>query len=539
MKNYFFVYGRKTVTYLSVVFVCFLPQLLTAQLSPGELTQVHSHLEGMSNCTQCHELGQKISNDKCLACHKPLKARTDAGKGYHSSTEIKGKQCIKCHSDHNGKKFEIIRFNKDNFDHALTGFKLQGAHKEKKCDDCHKKDFIAKKEIRDKKFTFLGLNTKCLNCHEDQHQKTLSTDCTNCHNNNKFKPADKFEHDKAKFTLKGKHKEVDCSKCHKTIRKSEKPFQQFAGLEFKNCSSCHEDVHKNKFGQNCTKCHNESSFHVIAGLSGFNHNKTNFPLNGQHRNLDCKKCHKTKLTDPVKHNNCYTCHEDYHEGQLIKNNIKTDCKECHTTNSFKNSSFGIESHSKTKFKLEGAHMATPCFACHKKNNAEKWTFRIKGEKCVDCHEDRHYGFISEKYYPETNCLSCHKTDTWSDVAFDHAKTKFKLDGAHKNKTCRDCHFKPNDKGKTIQKFKTLKSDCLSCHKDEHAGQFDENGKTDCLKCHQNNNWKPDKFNHSKTHFALEGKHANLACAKCHKPKTIGQTKVVEYKLKSYKCESCH
>ena len=32
------------------------------QISPGELAKVHLQLEGMSNCTQCHILGKKVSN---------------------------------------------------------------------------------------------------------------------------------------------------------------------------------------------------------------------------------------------------------------------------------------------------------------------------------------------------------------------------------------------------------------------------------------------------------------------------------------------
>ena len=45
-----------------------------AQLSPGDLTTAHADLEGMSNCTQCHDLGNKVTNAKCLECHKEIKA---------------------------------------------------------------------------------------------------------------------------------------------------------------------------------------------------------------------------------------------------------------------------------------------------------------------------------------------------------------------------------------------------------------------------------------------------------------------------------
>ncbi len=62
-----------------------------AQLSPGDLSEAHSHLEGMSHCTDCHTFGEKVSNDKCLACHKNLKSRIDQNKGYHSSKKYQVK----------------------------------------------------------------------------------------------------------------------------------------------------------------------------------------------------------------------------------------------------------------------------------------------------------------------------------------------------------------------------------------------------------------------------------------------------------------
>ena len=81
---------------------------LTAQLSPGDLSRSHAHLEGISNCTKCHELGNKITDEKCLSCHTEISDRIRLNKGYHSSDEVKGKQCIACHSEHNGKDFQLI-----------------------------------------------------------------------------------------------------------------------------------------------------------------------------------------------------------------------------------------------------------------------------------------------------------------------------------------------------------------------------------------------------------------------------------------------
>ena len=70
---------------------------LKAQISPGRLSSAHAHLEGLSNCTKCHVLGNKETSSKCLECHVEIKKLISARKGYHSSTIVTGKECHECH----------------------------------------------------------------------------------------------------------------------------------------------------------------------------------------------------------------------------------------------------------------------------------------------------------------------------------------------------------------------------------------------------------------------------------------------------------
>ncbi len=509
-----------------------------AQISPGELAKVHSHLEGISNCTQCHTLGEKVSNDKCLACHTELKVRIDQKKGYHASYQVRGKQCAGCHNDHHGLTFQIVRFDKDKFNHDLAGYRLTGAHGRKKCDDCHKAEFIKDTKIKAKKFTYLGLKTECLNCHDDYHQKTLSANCTNCHNDEKFKPASKFDHQKAKFKLAGKHEQVACADCHKTSLRNGQKFQEFKGIKATNCTNCHKDPHENKFGQNCSECHNNESFTVVGGIKNFDHDRTSFKLEGKHQNVVCKSCHKNKLTTPLNYKRCTDCHTDYHKMQFAKNGISPDCSACHNVKGFTEFSYTIEQHNTGVFPLKGAHVATPCFACHKKQ--EKWEFKEIGKLCKDCHLNIHQDYISDKYYPESNCEVCHTINRWNAVTFDHKKTQFELEGAHAKQSCRDCHFNNEKTGHVNQKFAGLKINCISCHNDVHAAQFESNGVTDCKKCHNSESFNPaSKFDHSKTTFVLDGKHVNVACNKCHEEVTKQGVTFVLYKTNKLKCEDCH
>ena len=531
--------GKKTRDIISLVFSVVITLSVSGQISPGDLAEPHAHLEGLSNCTKCHVLGEAVSNDKCLDCHTLLKSRVDQDKGYHSSSEVKGKQCIGCHSDHHGRNFDLVRFDTDQFDHTLTGYELEGSHKEQACDKCHKDEHIQNPEIRKKEFTYLGLDQACLTCHKDYHQQTLSNDCAKCHGFDKFKPAGRFNHSDTEFKLLGKHKDVACEKCHKKVIRNGLEFQQFAGLQFESCVNCHNDVHDNRFGPNCSECHTEESFHVIKGISNFDHSRTGYLLEGKHRFVECKSCHKGPYTEPLKHDLCKDCHEDYHENQFAEKGVAPDCATCHTVDGFTPSTYTIEDHNQSEFALKGAHLATPCFACHKKPDNEKWQFREIGMRCIDCHEDIHDPYLDKKYYPKATCTSCHRETRWSDIDFDHKKTEYVLEGEHANKTCRDCHFKKEEDGNIHQQFKELTAACLNCHKDEHYGQFAERGDMGCTACHDYNNWKASRFDHNKTNFSLEGAHQHVACKECHKPVEAEQTTYILYKIPSYRCEDCH
>jgi hypothetical protein len=507
------------------------------QISPGDLAKVHAHLEGMANCTLCHTLGAKVSNEKCLDCHKEIKTRLDESKGFHASSKVKGKDCIICHSDHYGRNYDIVHLIKDKFDHNDTGYKLVGKHANKDCQDCHKKENIADKQIKSKQETFLGLNDLCLTCHEDFHQKTLSVNCLNCHVADAFKPASKFDHTRAKYQLRGKHTEVTCEKCHPKSVRNGKSFQQFTGLQFQNCVNCHKDPHDNKFGQNCNQCHVEQSFQTAKVSGQFDHNKTGFLLEGRHGQVACKLCHKGSITAQVKHEKCMDCHKDYHKNQFMKDGKSPDCSECHDATGFTKFSYSFERHNLTKFKLEGAHQATPCFDCHKKD--KEWNFRGIGERCVDCHIDIHLSLIDDKYYPSRKCESCHETSAWSEVKFDHQLTTFTLEGKHASASCRKCHFKLSSENVVSQKFNTLKADCGNCHNDVHHGQFNESKEVICLRCHGFENWKPEKFNHNSTRFKLDGGHKDVACIKCHKPMRDGNIRYINYKFNEILCATCH
>lgn len=604
--------------YSLLVVLLVLSWTVDAQISPGALTMEHAQLEGMSNCTQCHELGDKVTNQKCLDCHKEIKNLMTQNRGFHASNQVENQSCTKCHSEHHGRNFDMVRFDTNTFNHNMTGYRLEGAHKAVDCRQCHQTKNIVDASIKKRKDTYLGLNTDCLSCHEDFHQGSLSNDCLKCHTMEAFSPVANFEHNQTNFPLKGSHATVDCKECHKVTVKDGKKAQQFKGLAFDDCKACHTDPHQNKlpgacaqchqensfttfsgagrfnhnatgfilngqhksincfechskssnpvlvfqdkkptkesncvachqdphdtkFGQDCAQCHQEQSFIALKKMDFFDHSVTDFPLEGQHQGIDCRACHKERFSTPIDFSQCKNCHDDYHQGQFTVTGNSPDCDACHSLQEqFNYTSFTIVKHQETAFPLEGAHVATPCFACHVDEASKRWEFRDIGSTCVDCHDNIHEAYLDKKYYPDNNCASCHGTEAWDRIAFNHNQTNWPLTGRHSDVSCSKCHFEISEKNEIIsQKFRTLNTACASCHENIHGDDFAVNGVTACSRCHVTNSWMPEKFNHGTTRFPLKGKHKEIDCKQCHEVKNkAGETRVI-YKLNKLECIDCH
>lgn len=520
---------------MKIIIIIFLLSIpVFPQISPGDLTNAHAKLEGISNCTKCHVLGKQVENFKCLDCHTEISGMINSGRGFHSSGAVKGQKCSSCHNEHHGKNFRIVVFNKDKFDHSKTLFNLTGKHSKINCIDCHQSKYIRTSSLKNRKNTYLGMDLNCNSCHEDVHQGTLGSDCTGCHNTEIFKPAVKFNHDNSTYKLIGAHIKVDCNKCHIKENRNGKTFQKFKGVIFASCMDCHKDIHQGKFGKDCKSCHVTSSFKNIT-RSGFNHSKTNYPLLGKHQLVKCEGCHKNNLASKPPYKKCIDCHTDYHKGEFTVKQEQTDCSKCHTVDGFQPSLYSNEEHQKSAFQLTGAHLAVSCQICHYNSTSKDWHFHKIGLHCIDCHKNVHGTELKEKYMKDNDCTVCHKTDTWQAITFDHGKTNFQLLGKHASVSCGRCHHS-SELTNSEYRFATTKTDCLSCHKDIHFGQFSN---TSCEKCHGFNDWKAEKFDHNKTNFTLEGAHANIKCIGCHKKTELNGTVFIKYKLENFKCATCH
>lgn len=538
----------------------------SAQISPGPLSRPHQSLNGSTNCASCHKFGGQAAL-KCLDCHTEIATRLTARKGLHSTYNIpagSSQECARCHSEHNGEDFPLIKWDIKAFNHKDAGYLLEGKHAGLACNKCHNSSRISPQErasikIKDLNRTYLGLSTGCVACHEDQHKGRLGATCQTCHNFEDWKAIrvgqgqGQFDHSKTRYPLTGLHAQVQCAKCH-TNGADGKP--QYVGIPFNQCSDCHKDPHHGSFPQGCQSCHSTSGWKKVslqAVSERFDHSKTKYPLEGKHVNVDCAQCHANgDFKKPLAFQKCMDCHKpDPHSGQFAKRADGGECAACHTVQGWKPSKFTVKEHALSAYPLQGGHARLECAQCHIPKGKDT-LFKVKFEHCTDCHADKHAEQFAAAPYLNA-CDRCHTLEGYKPSTFSlakHKQTRFVLTGGHIAVPCADCHkesaeFQP--KPAVIYHWKNL--DCTSCHVDPHKGQFRERmqqKRTDgslagCEACHTTKSWKElSGFDHSKTKFALLGAHRATACIDCHKPPNL-ETKLmnVDFKAAPLLCEDCH
>jgi hypothetical protein len=179
----------------------------------------------------------------------------------------------------------------------------------------------------------------------------------------------------------------------------------------------------------------------------------------------------------------------------------------------------------------------------RKRNAVGAFAIAKYKWCSDCHADAHDGQFASRI-DQGRCESCHSEDGFVPSTYtvsEHKESRFDLTGAHIATSCTACHVAGALKSKSTRLFR-WKGDlrCLTCHTDVHKGQFQSNPRKDCESCHTTVAWNSLLFSHQSTHFPLQGKHAVIACVKCHAKIEVGmETERVQYRPVSLQCRSCH
>ena len=501
---------------VTLLFSCHQSHATTIEsiIMPGEVIEGHKKIE--HECTKCHERFSKASQkQKCMDCHEEVAKDIKKRIGYHGRKRSgRAQNCSTCHTDHAGRDADIIKFDKTSFEHKYTDFPLRGEHEKVSCDSCHKPKKLYREAPRacyschkndsPHKAATIGkfakrceschtsnkwhltehkhdksrfprdgkhkkvpcrschvadkyLNTPitCISCHQsdDVHQKANGRKCQTCHSTRGWTKLD-FNHAKdTKFPLRGRHKNLKCSSCHK-----KDPYK----VKIKKaCITCHkhDDSHKGRNGKKCQSCHSETAW----SKHRFDHNKkTKFKLRGKHAKTACTSCHKKNVYKHKPKKDCYSCHklDDAHNGKQGKN-----CKKCHNEKGWRTKV--RFDHDISRFPLVGLHSIVPCEECHISGN-----YKEASIECNSCHkqDDDHEGKLG------VDCQRCHNPNGWKIWRFEHNKqSEFKIDGAHKKVHCHSCHVT------AVKKVNSTPRNCYACHRadDDHNGQFG----TRCNRCH--------------------------------------------------------
>ena len=390
----------------------------------------------------------------------------------------------------------------------MPGPVIEGHAKfEAQCDDCHAS------------FEKSGMTTLCLDCHDEIRADRKSREgfhgqsplagnkpCNTCHTDHLGRDADiiaiqidAFDHQWTRFPLVGSHAPLACGSCHvqdKKFREAEP-----------ECISCHkeDDFHKGALGTECKTCHQPKSWQQRIE---FDHNTTDFALEGMHTEVACSGCHAGQIYE-FEETTCVSCHKaiDVHGGKNGK-----ECENCHAVEGWDKRIFD---HSTTDFPLQNQHAELPCKACHMDGVVKKDT----STECVSCHrnDDIHLGRNGEQ------CDTCHNTKEWVKFSFNHLhETGFPINGRHEKLACTQCH--------TGALTDSLPRDCGSCHAADDPHKTSE--MQVCATCHITDNWNTiNHFDHNFTDFPLVGLHQIVPCQNCH----IGN----QFAGTQNQCVDCH
>jgi len=424
----------------------------------------------------------------CLACHP------DQHQGKF------GGDCTSCHGFASWK--ELARTSA--FPHDRTRFPLRGKHAELACASCH--DPV---QAWGKKPAF----ERCGSCHADPHAGTATlagktVDCASCHDERSFRSSTftVARHAKTGYPLTGKHASVACRSCHTRPEGAKAAKLGSAGVELhpvhETCTSCHGQAHGRQLsdlpgGGACESCHTVEGWRPST-FTVSDHAKLAFPLEGAHRDAQCRSCHGPKRSGlpPLPDRKttgsagvmlalgdgaCEDCHQDSHRGRFAAagSDPFPDCRSCHDMQSFHATTVDVAFHDRFSYPLRGAHRAVPCFLCHGELEhtpapstlvaagvqVPELPFAGHRSECESCHADPHGGQFTAGTDAKP-CASCHDETTFHPaVRFDHDRdSRFPLAGAHERVPCAKCHPSGTGRDGTRQVLYTpLDPTCRSCH----------------------------------------------------------------------------
>jgi hypothetical protein len=458
-----------------------------------------AHIQIADDCNACHNGNYTNTPNTCAGCHT-----TDFNQTTNPNHVALGipTNCEMCHTtapDWEPATFPIH----DNY------YALNGAHATiaNDCATCHNGNYT-------------NTPNTCAGCHTPDYNQTtdpnhvaaqFSTDCATCHSETAWEPAN-FDHDAQYFPIySGAHEgEWDaCVDCHTNP----------ANYAIVTCTTCHTNPETNNqhngiggYAYNspaCLACHPTGD-----ADDAFDHNTTNFPLQGAHLTADCLDCHASGYAGTP--TECAACHTTDYNQTTNPNHaaaqFPTDCATCHSETGWIPSTFDHNA----IYPFTGAHIqiADDCNACHNGN------YTNTPNTCAGCHTTDFNQTTNPNHVAlgiPTNCEMCHTTaPDWEPASFPIHDNYYALNGAHITiaNDCAACHN---------GNYTNTPNTCAGCHTPDYNQTTDPNHiaaqfSTDCATCHSETAWEPANFDHDAQYFPIySGAHEGEwdACVDCH------------------------
>ena len=423
-----------------------------------------SHAEFERQCALCHQPITRFQAELCMVCHTSVEDQIVMESGLHG-TMLNVQQCADCHSDHQGRDFDLRLGHLDQFNHSTLAFSLiwhqvDYSMEPLVCLDCHVSDD-----------DFSASTESCAVCHAGYdssfmtaHLQDFGTNCIDCHDGRDSMTG--FNHADSEFPLFDTHLEISCVACH-----TQGQFEDLPG----ECVNCHAEpeLHQGTFALDCSTCHDSQSWKP-ALLDGqpFDHStQVGFNLNKHVQDysgvpIRCDSCHPNSVKEFTPQT-CIDCHAaddrdfiDQHQVQLGSN-----CLGCHNgvdrMHNFDHAEF---------FPLDGKHIQIDCQACHGEH-----IYKGTAQECIDCHlePEIHAGFFGLK------CDYCHNTSSWYPAQL--SSHQFPIDHGDQGEVeCEVCHVS------TYSQYS-----CYGCHEhqqEEIIEEHQEEGISNeelgaCVQCH--------------------------------------------------------
>jgi hypothetical protein len=339
------------------------------------------------------------------------------------------------------------------FEHATTGFRLEGGHATAACETCHANG------------VFKGTPRNCDGCHAvgkrvvatPKSSSHIVTDapCETCHFNAATWLGARYNHATARpgqcltchngRVAKGKHSAhvattESCDQCHRT--------QTWSPASWNHTGAAYS-------GQDCAACHR-------AAGPGRNYTSTR---HGTYSSLailtPCASCHTSYYS--------FTVHQYRHDKPFVS------CGDCHANATYAN---GVTQAADPIHVSATAVGITNCESCHVRSFVSWAGARYKHNDaafasgdCRTCHDGTHAGItgipsnhgvaLATLINPPAQCNWCH-TATSSWAGMNHAQIKA-------GTQCKACHLTgtSNFSGMIQKRIghegMTATQDCVSCH----------------------------------------------------------------------------